>query len=91
MEKFEACCSDRVAFAEVECIAEQVLAFEKHNMGFNNSLPTIKVFNKLSGPGGSYYTQRTNMELCEELSHKYTFMEEWVEFMIGENFYKSEL
>ena len=88
---FEECCSDKVAFAEVECIADQELAFEKHSLGFNNSLPTIKVFNSATGSSGGFYTQRTDMEVCEELSHKYDFMREWVDHMLGDKWTKGDL
>jgi hypothetical protein len=49
-----------------------------HKAG-NGGWPTIKYFNKETGPAGEYYSKKTQMPMCSELSeakYMYGYVEE---------------
>jgi len=90
VEVFTECCADKVAFAEVECMEEQVLSFQKHQTGYAG-MPTIKMFDSYTGIQGAHYKKKTDMEMCDELSLKYDYMNKFIADRIEVDLAKLEL
>lgn len=68
------------AFGEVECRAEGALC-QQHGAG-QGGWPTIKYFNKATGPAGARYVQKTTNMVCDELK-QHEYMQSYVDEKAG--------
>lgn len=60
-----------VAFADVSLSSDQVRSINGEDQGAGaGGWPTIRYFNKETGPGGKPYTQKTSEAMCTELGNE---------------------
>jgi hypothetical protein len=65
-----------VVFGDVNLSEQQIRG--NHNPGAGG-WPTIKYFNKETGPEGAPYKKKTSQSMCDELGPSNNYMEEYVE------------
>lgn len=69
-----------VNFADI-CLRDVRISGPPYNPG-QGGWPTVRYFNKKTGPDGEQYKQQTSERVCTELGPTTTYLKDWVDTFV---------